>query len=63
MGKPDLSKTLKKEVTTIRKHDGVYGPIKMKDTTTEMWSCCAKKEKDAPGCVVAHASRVKSIKK
>lgn len=71
VGKPDLSKTLKKEVEVKRRHDGKYGVTlntktsKPKENESDkpelMWSCCAKKDKDAPGCVITYVNKIKRI--
>ena len=47
--KPDISVTVKKRTVKTFKHDGVYHLSEA--VGKEIWSCCAKEEKNAQGCI------------
>lgn len=57
--RPDMKKTLKKQIVTERHHNGKYELDRFSDKGKKAWSCCMNKREDSEGCVLKKVDKQK----
>jgi len=57
--KPDMKKTIRRELVTNRHHNGKYELDRFSDKGKSAWSCCMNKREESEGCVVVKVDKQK----
>ena len=57
--RPDMKKTIRRELVTNRYHNGKYEVDRFSNKGKKAWSCCMNKHEDSEGCVVRRVDKQK----